>query len=178
MKKWKSISILTSLALISFFGACSLSQPEKIDNKNKYEWAYAPSMADECDADMKIDGILDEDRWGTQKQLVHTEKGVKTTYTTIFTEKGLYVGAKAEDEEIGYTGRLRYEDNSCFWFSIKGADINTRFCDNRGDFSESAVFVFNENRKLFNIHSLFSFRICLYFSVIDYALSLALASGK
>ncbi len=127
-KKNKLVILLATICSLSFIGACSTSKDtsgKEIGEAPDYEWTYAPTMADPCDEDMVIDGVLDEARWQGQQKLEHTEKGIKTTYTTIFTEKGLYIGAVAEDSKIEWTERLRYEENSCFWFSVKGAHIDT-----------------------------------------------------
>ncbi|MBQ8884908.1 MAG: hypothetical protein IJY62_00820 [Clostridia bacterium] len=143
----KLIALFASLSIAALVGACSTAEAKKVGDTNEYKWAYAPSMSDECDEDMKIDGVLDEARWQGQKQLVHTEKGVTMTYTTIFTEKGLYIGATAKDKEIGWTGRLRYEENSCFWFSVKGEDIDTNLMKGTEVFN---FYVDGENASSFN----------------------------
>ena len=126
-KKNKFLILLATLCSLSCIGACSSLQSnvgKPVGNAPEYDWTYAPTMGDPCDEDMVIDGVLDEERWTNQKKLEHTEKGVKTTYTTVFTQKGLYIGAVAEDKEIDWVNRMQYEENSCFWFSVKGADID------------------------------------------------------
>ena len=120
-KQNKAIVFLSAICALSCLGACASNPSDSgssIGGTPNYEWAYSPTMGDPCDQDMVIDGVLDEGRWQHQQKLEHEEKGVKMTYTTIFTQKGLYVGATAQDSEIGYTDRLRYEDQSSFWFSI------------------------------------------------------------
>ena len=50
-------------------------------------------------------------------------------YTAVFTEKGLYIGAKAQDPDMKWNARFNFSNfngnpaNSAFWFNIKGPDV-------------------------------------------------------
>ncbi len=96
-------------------------------NNDKYEWGYSPVAVDICDDDMKIDGVLDEARWQDKAYLVHEDDGVVMEYTTAFSEKGLYIGAKVQDDDIQWYVKKAYEQNSSFWLSIKGKDVTYKF---------------------------------------------------
>lgn len=95
-----------------------------------YDWTYVEEFVDECDADMKIDGVLDEERWQNLNWLYHGEDNVKLSYTTAFTEKGMYIAAKAEDEKMQWNARYNFSHfrgngalNSSFWFQIAGPEV-------------------------------------------------------
>ena len=66
-----SISVLAVLVIsvVLFFALKTKVFP----SMNKYEWSYKQVFADPHDADMKIDGVLDEARWSKQEYLTHTE---------------------------------------------------------------------------------------------------------
>ena len=78
---------------------------------------------------MTIDGELNEERWQGQQYLTHVQDGVTVNYTTVFTEKGLYIGAKAQDPDMKWNARFNFSGtnqnpaNSAFWFNIKGPDV-------------------------------------------------------
>ena len=71
---------------------------QKYDFETQYDWQYVKEFTDEIDSDMKIDGALDESRWQGKKYLTHVQNGVEMRYTTSFSEKGLYIGAKSMTE--------------------------------------------------------------------------------
>ena len=102
---------------------------KKTGEKSDYEWKYEKEFTDEHDADMTIDGALNEQRWQGQQYLTHVQDGVTVNYTTVFTEKGLHVGAKAQDPDMKWNARFNFSStnanpaNSAFWFNIKGADV-------------------------------------------------------
>ena len=92
-----------------------------------YNWGYKPVMSEICDEGVTIDGVLDESIWENKKYLVHQENGAKMSYTTAFSEKGLYVAAIAEDEDLQWNATKHFEGNSSFWFSVKGNDVRYKY---------------------------------------------------
>ena len=123
------IAILAFSSALCVFTACKGGK--KLDAVKDYEWTYNPEFQDECDADMTIDGVLDETRWSDRVWLEHTQNGVSLQYTTLFTAKGLYIAAKAQDSDIQWNSRLNMgyynsylgsgvtnADNSTFWFRV------------------------------------------------------------
>ena len=128
MKKKLSIIFLALALCVTavFVTACG---GKKTGEKSDYEWKYEKEFTDEHDADMTIDGALNEQRWQGQQYLTHVQDGVTVNYTTVFTEKGLYVGAKAQDPDMKWNARFNFSStnanpaNSAFWFNIKGADV-------------------------------------------------------
>jgi len=128
MKKKFGIILLalTLCAMAAFVTACG---GNKTGEKSDYDWKYEKEFVDEHDADMTIDGDLSEARWQGQQYLTHVQDGVTVNYTTVFTEKGLYIGAKAQDPDMKWNARFNFSGtnqnpaNSAFWFNIKGADV-------------------------------------------------------
>ena len=102
MRKAKKFLLagLATIACAFGFSACNDSFDNLTnDTEYTYDWTYVQEFVDECDADMTIDGKLDEARWEDAHWLYHGEDNVKLAYTTVFSEKGLYIGAKAEDRK-------------------------------------------------------------------------------
>ena len=128
MKKKLSIIFLALALCVTavFVTACG---GKKTGEKSDYEWKYEKEFTDEHDADMTIDGALNEERWQGQQYLTHVQDGVTVNYTAVFTEKGLYVGAKAQDPDMKWNARFNFSStnanpaNSAFWFNIKGSDV-------------------------------------------------------
>ena len=128
MKKKLSIIFLALALCVTavFVTACG---GKKTGEKSDYEWKYEKEFTDEHDADMTIDGALNEQRWQGQQYLTHVQDGVTVNYTAVFTEKGLYVGAKAQDPDMKWNARFNFSStnanpaNSAFWFNIKGPDV-------------------------------------------------------
>ena len=128
MKKKLSIIFLALALCVTavFVTACG---GKKTGEKSDYEWKYEKEFTDEHDADMTIDGALGEQRWQGQQYLTHVQDGVTVNYTAVFTEKGLYVGAKAQDPDMKWNARFNFSStnanpaNSAFWFNIKGPDV-------------------------------------------------------
>lgn len=91
-----------------------------IESKDGYDWKYNQNFVDEMDADMKIDGKLDEARWkeSGKKWLTHAEKNVNMRYTTSFTAKGLYIAAEAKDPLMQWNETRDFANNSSFYFYI------------------------------------------------------------
>jgi len=143
------MKILTLLCvaclLLPLFAACKstpadeASQEEEMDT-GKYLWTYDQPFTDEHDADMVIDGVLDEARWQNQHCLTFTQDGVTLQYTTVFTEYGVYIGAKSTGDRLMWKGRFNFAGfwqdtslNTAFGFKIQGKDVT----------AEHATTVFN-----------------------------------
>ena len=128
MKKKCGI-ILLALALCAMAAFVTACGGKKTGEKTDYDWKYEKEFVDEHDADMTIDGDLSEARWQDRQYLTHVQDGVTVNYTTVFTEKGLYIGAKAQDPDMKWNARFNFSStnsnpaNSAFWFNIKGADV-------------------------------------------------------
>ena len=131
MKKRTKNLWIVALAFSASLCMLSACKDKKLEAVKDYEWTYNPEFQDECDEDMTIDGVLDEARWEGRDWLTHAQGGVAVQYTTLFTEKGLYIGAIAKDEDIQWNSRLNMgyynsylndgvmnADNSTFWFRV------------------------------------------------------------
>ena len=117
MKKKLSIIFLALALCVTavFVTACG---GKKTGEKSDYEWKYEKEFTDEHDADMTIDGALNEERWQGQQYLTHVQDGVAVNYTTVFTEKGLYLGLQAFDKNIQWYTRNEFGSNSSFGIKI------------------------------------------------------------
>lgn len=89
-----------------------------IESDDGYEWKYNQAFADETDADMKIDGKLNESRWTDKNWLTHREQNVEMRYTTSFSEKGLYIAAEAKDARMQWNDTRAFMNNSSFFFYV------------------------------------------------------------
>lgn len=74
----------------------------------EYQYNYdQATLKTECDADTKVDGVLDEARWTSPdlKWLEHHDNASQAyfKFTTTFGEKGVYYAAVSEDWRINYT---------------------------------------------------------------------------
>lgn len=85
-----------------------------VDTGKQYEYNYNPIFRDECDEDMKIDGVLDEERWQGKNVFSHVTRGIEIRTTATLTDKGAYIAAVAYDPSITWYGRLDMRNNSCF----------------------------------------------------------------
>ncbi len=86
-------------------------------NANKgedYNWNYNKPFFSETDDFMSVDGVLSEEKWQGQNKMEHTSDGITFTATTVFTEKGLYVGLQAFDKNIQWYTRNEFGSNSSF----------------------------------------------------------------
>lgn len=139
-----ALTLLLALAALLALVGCDTQTTDPagslVDYDNDYEWTYDLEFTKEHDDYMKIDGVLDEDVWKDtdRKWLTSTEEGVSLSYTTYFTEKGLYIAAIAEDPDLYWNGRMNFNlssgraYNSAFYFSIAETDgdimqIGSRF---------------------------------------------------
>ncbi|MDY3303652.1 MAG: hypothetical protein SOW78_05175, partial [Clostridia bacterium] len=113
-----------SFILLGFAG-CNDSDPnaKKVEYDNEYDWEYDREFEGEYDEHMNIDGVLDEDVWNDaqHKWLTFSENGATVSYTTYFTEKGLYIASAVQDPNLQWNARFNFEDkplNSAFCYFI------------------------------------------------------------
>ena len=136
MIKFKSkkiiLTVLSALLLVcaSLFAACNEPNSEIVDRVENYGWSYEREFVDEHDADMTIDGVLNEARWQGKNYLTFTEKGITMSYTATFTRYGVYVGATMTGDKMVFRGRYNFAGfwqstttNSAFGFKIQGANV-------------------------------------------------------
>ena len=83
-----------------------------------YNWNYNKPFFAEADDFMSVDGVLDEEKWQGQNKMEHTSDGITFTATTVFTEKGLYLGLQAFDKNIQWYTRNEFGSNSSFGIKI------------------------------------------------------------
>lgn len=138
--------LLLTAALLACFTGCTTTTGatgELVDYENDYEWTYDLEFTRECDDYMTIDGVLDEAVWEdtSRSWLTYDQDGVKVSYTTYFTEKGLYLAAIAEDPYMQWNGRMCFNKtstralNSAFFFAIAGSDTTALSMTTRSYFA-------------------------------------------
>lgn len=139
MRKSKLLAlggIVVALSALSTGGLVACKKPvhnnpedqPPSDYNDEYDWEFAKPFVGEKDADMTIDGVLDESRWQDKNWLYHKEKGVNLSYTTAFTEKGLYIAAIAEDENMQWNDIRSFYNNSSFRFYIVSNVATQYYC--------------------------------------------------
>ena len=121
MKKW----ILAILALSCCLAAAACAGKE--DNTSglaaelagtDYEYTYDRPFYSTPDDFMTIDGVFDEEEWENCVWMQTTQFDVTYRITTLFTQKGIYVAAYAEDRNIVFNGRNNFINNSSFEIQI------------------------------------------------------------
>ncbi len=77
-----------------------------------YEFTFNKPFAPTPDKGMTIDGKFDEEIWSGKNWLSQTVKNKAWQATTHFTEKGIYIGVKATNDNMKYN--TRYTSRSAF----------------------------------------------------------------
>ena len=126
--------LLAALAVLALFTGCkNKNQDKTVDYENPFDWEYTPEFTGSYDADMQIDGVLDEAVWRTpeRKWMTFSEGDVTVWHTVRFTEKGLYIASRAKDTNFVWNARFNYSFqaydkalNSAFAYVIAGGDTD------------------------------------------------------
>ncbi len=116
-----------------------------------YDYAFDQPFAadDKIDANMKIDGKLDEAVWQSTNYYVHGQEGESFKLGTHFTDNGLYIAAVALDDDIVWNGAYMFGVNSGFQFTVVGID---KYNDKLNDNLESTASHPTE-KMIFNVDS-------------------------
>lgn len=119
-----------------------------VDTGKQYEYNYNPIFRDECDEDMKIDGVLDEERWQGKNVFSHVTRGIEIRTTATLTGKGAYIAAVAYDPSITWYGRLDMRNNSCFqiYVALDDAEKAKPFDALRFDVDSKNIRSYNQAR--------------------------------
>lgn len=135
------LSVITAGALVT---ACAGKQSAK-DVGPDYSFDYYEPLHAEYDPFMDIDGKLDEEIWQGQKYLYWSGK-YEARATTVFTEKGLYVGMRADDKSVKWNARYALRENGGFQIQVvKSNEYN--YNDNVNYVHPSQHFTFNIDAK-------------------------------
>lgn len=121
--------ILSALIVASALGIVSCGKKNDIyanaPQGETYHYNYDRPLHAETDSFITMDGKLDEDVWKNQKYMEWECDAGKRKATTVFTEKGVYIGAYAEDKAIVHTGRHAVGKNTEYWIRIiKEDEVN------------------------------------------------------
>lgn len=114
------LSVLGALCLFAFAGCGdggADSEAAKLA-KEKYDYVYDRPFYSTPDDFMTIDGEFNEEQWNDCVWMQTTQFGVTYKVTTLFTQKGVYVAAYAEDKNIIFKGRNNFINNSSFEIQI------------------------------------------------------------
>lgn len=114
------LALLTALALSCVLAACGK------DGYYTGEWTDVNTVygtqgfQNEPNADMDIDGYLDEAVWNTGTVFTHTEAGVTIAVRSFYDASGMYFGMTSSDGSVVYTQPygLEKQTNSGFVLSI------------------------------------------------------------
>lgn len=90
--------------------------------ETNYEYTYDRPFYSTPDENMTIDGVFDEKEWEDCVWMQTTQYDVTYKVTTLFTQKGIYVAAYAEDPNIIWKGRNNFINNSSFEIQIVKED--------------------------------------------------------
>lgn len=122
MKTLKSKSkvkiIAAALVALLITAAVAVGCAPAAGTDETYEWEYNKPFAPQTDSFMTVDGVLDEERWTGQNRMEHSSDGITLTATTVFTEKGMYIGMQALDSNIQWYVRSAFDTNSSFGIQI------------------------------------------------------------
>ncbi len=125
------LAVLSALLLL--VGCEGKSEDKTVDYENPFDWEYTPEFTDTYDADMTVDGRLDEPVWtaADRKWMTFSEGDVTVWHTVRFTEKGLYIASRAKDTDFVWNARFNYSFqaydkalNSAFAYVIAGGDTD------------------------------------------------------
>ena len=103
MKKKTSVTALIICAVMRLFSLCACADKvEIVADDNPYTFVNKEHDTPETDADMMIDGKLDEARWQNSRWLEVCDKPNAQMYadiafTTSYGEKGIYFGMKVQE---------------------------------------------------------------------------------
>ncbi len=132
-KKSFALAGASLIAASCCFTACGGSKGTN-GSFQDYEYEYNQNtLKTECDADTKVDGVLDEARWTVSdlKWVEHHDNSTDVFYkfTTTFGEKGVYFAAVSEDWRIYYNAPYVKKQNTTFDMFLARQD-DSKF-DNR-----------------------------------------------
>lgn len=111
-------------------------------SKGDYDYVYDRPFYSTPDEYMTIDGVFDEEEWSNCVWMQTTQYDVTYRITTLFTQKGIYVAAYAEDPNIIFRGRNNFINNSSFEIQIVKTNEPT-YGSNRYNVHRMNEFTFN-----------------------------------
>ena len=143
----KKIIVLLSIAFCLCLLGCnraagSGSNMAENLSKEEYNYEYDRPFYSTPDDFMTIDGVFDEEEWSDCVWMQTTQYDVTYKITTLFTEKGIYVAAYAEDPNIIFRGRNNFINNSSFEIQIvkENTPVYTRANRWRQNFMNDYMF--------------------------------------
>lgn len=113
----------------------------------EYNYTYDRPFYSTPDDFMTIDGVFDEPEWNDCVWMQTTQYSVTYRITTLFTQKGLYVAAYAEDPNILYNGRNNFINNSSFEIQIVKTNEELHDSASRYNVHKMNDYTFNADAK-------------------------------
>lgn len=102
------------IGILMIFAPVVAGCAKNFNDAEPYDMTYEKPFSSATDDFMKIDGVLDEEEWQGQNKMVHSSDGITLSATTVFTQKGLYIGLEALDDNIQWYIRSAFDTNSSF----------------------------------------------------------------
>lgn len=132
----KKIIILLSIIFCLCLLGCGTKTSSETNfaedlSKENYVYEYDRPFYSTPDDFMTIDGVFDEEEWKDCVWMQTTQYDVTYKVTTLFTQKGIYVAAYAEDPNIIFRGRNNFINNSSFEIQIVKEDTPVYSRENR-----------------------------------------------
>ena len=128
MKRIKKTIIASAfvVGLGALTAGCASATETAHEKGPDYDFTYNAPYRAECDSFMEIDGKLNEAEWKDKEYLrIVGNEGNDIKATTVFTEKGVYIGVYVEDSHIVWTSRYAYELNTRLIVNlVKGDEVN------------------------------------------------------
>ncbi len=125
-----SCSVLAVSAFAVGLAACGGDNKNAAPPENEYLITYRSDWQGENDADMNVDGSLDEARWQNKKWFTtcapydSVGEGAWLETTAFTTEYGLYIGAVLHDDNIVGDGEFNVTQATCleYHYTFRQAD--------------------------------------------------------
>lgn len=115
------LCLIVALPLAFVLSACRPTE----GNLPAYEYPYENAAYAVTDDGMTIDGNLDESAYAGQKYMTFSQSGATVAVTTVFGERGLYVGAKVEDRYVYYNAPYLMNANTSMEIYVCAQDKTT-----------------------------------------------------
>lgn len=130
------LSAITIAALGLSLAGCKNASWKSDPAADGYDSLYEEIIPSKCDAEMRIDGELTEDRWQGKKKFVNyflEDSGGDMAHIEVVScasEKGFYIGAVCYDGDIRYSGYMGRNRNTTLelYMTVPGQTIIDVVC--------------------------------------------------
>ncbi len=116
----------------------SAAELTKAQEPYRYNYNVLSAKDELVDADMKVDGKLDEEIWSQVNFTSHTEYGLNYKVGTYFSDTGIYIALTAEDQTVQLEDGEDFSANGNFEVFLARTDVSN---DPYGGNIESAAYM-------------------------------------